>query len=253
MRALSSLELLQAWEQGLGLSGVERALILLEAACGDSQQEDLAKYSVGERDARLLTLREWTFGREVSAITCCPKCTDALELNFLVDDLRAEGAERTSTGPSTRPSAPLALEDGDYSLRFRLPNSHDLRALESASAVVVKAEQQILQRCLLEATCRGESIAVEQLPETMVAAVSERMTDADPQADIKLAVECCQCHHQWEEHFEIDSFFWTEINCWASRMLNEVHQLASAYGWSETEILGLSSLRRNLYLNLIAE
>jgi hypothetical protein len=251
MRALSSLELFQAWEQGLALSGVDRALILLDAACGDSPEVDLAQYSVGERDARLLTLREWTFGPEVSAVTHCPKCADALELNFRVDNLRAEGAERTSTGTSSRPSAPLALEDGDYSVKFRLPNSHDLRALQSASDVAVKADQQILQRCLLEATCRGESIAVEQLPETMVSAVSERMTEADPQADIELALECYQCHHQWDERFDIDSFFWTEIHAWASRMLNEVHQLASAYGWSETEILGLSSLRRNLYLNLI--
>jgi hypothetical protein len=249
MRALSSLELLQAWEQGLGLPGVDRALILLGAAGRDSPDNDPTQYSVGERDARLLTLREWTFGAEVSAVTRCPKCADALELNFRVDDLRAEGAERPSPGTP----APLELEDGDYSVKFRLPNSHDLRALQSASDVAVKADEQILQRCLLEVTCRGESIAVEQLPETMVAAVSERMTEADPQADIELAVECYQCHHKWDEQFDINSFFWTEIHAWASRLLNEVHQLASAYGWSETEILGLSSLRRNLYLNLIAE
>jgi hypothetical protein len=243
MRALSSLELLQAWEQGLSLSAVDRALCLLGAAYRDFPEEDPGQYSVGERDARLLTLREWTFGPEVSAVTHCPKCESALELNFRVDDLRAE----------ERIPAPLALEDGDYSVKFRLPNSHDLRALQSASDVVIKADEQILQRCLLEVTCRGESIRVDQLPEPMVAAVSERMTEADPQADVELALECYQCQHQWGEHFEIDSFFWTEIHAWASRLLNEVHQLASAYGWSETEILGLSALRRNLYLNLIAE
>jgi hypothetical protein len=249
MRALSSLELLQAWEQGIGVSGVDRALILLGAACRDSPEEDPARYSVGERDARLLTLREWTFGREVSAVTHCPKCGEALELNLRVDDLRAGGQERTST----RTSAPLALEDGDYRVKFRLPNSLDLRALQGASDTAVKVDEQILQHCLLEVTCRGENVAVEQLPETVVSAVSERMTEADPQAEVELALECYQCHHQWDERFDIDSFFWTEVHAWASRMLNEVHQLASAYGWSETEILGLSPLRRNLYLNLIAE
>jgi len=249
MQALSSRELLQAWEQRLGVSSVDRALILLAAAGRDSPEEDPAQYSMGERDARLLTLREWTFGADVSAVTRCSKCADALELNFRVDDLRAKGAEPIPI----RTAAPLAFEDGDYSVKFRLPNSHDLRALPSPRDVALKAEQQILQRCVLEATCRGESIAVEQLPEPMVAAVSERMTEADPQAHIELALECYQCHHQWGERFEIDSFFWTEIQAWASRLLNEVHQLASAYGWSEGEIMGLSSLRRNLYLNLIAE
>ncbi len=248
MRALLSSELLQAWEEGLGLSGVDRALILLGAAFRESPEEDPARYSVGERDARLLTLRELTFGPEVSAITHCPKCADALELNFQVDDLRVGKREPRSS----RGSTPLALESGDYSIKFRLPNSLDLRALRSTSDTAVKVDERILRRCLLEVTCKGESVAAEQLPETVMVAVSERMTEEDPQAEVELAMECYQCHHQWEERFDIDSFFWAEIHAWASRMLNEVHQLASAYGWSETEILGLSSLRRNLYLNLIA-
>jgi hypothetical protein len=245
MRALSTWELLQAWEEGIGASGVDRALLLLSAACKDSPEQDPAQYSVGQRDAQLLTLREWTFGPEVSAVTHCPKCADALELNFRVDDLRAGEPERTPE--------PLALEDGDYRVKFRLPNSLDLRALQGVGDGVAKPDEQILQRCLLEVTCKGESVSVEQLPETVVVAVSERMTKADPQAEVELALECYQCHHQWNEHFDIVSFFWTEIQAWASRMLNEVHQLASAYGWSETEILGLSPLRRDLYLNLIAE
>jgi hypothetical protein len=246
MRALSSCELLQAWEQGIGVSGVDRALFLLGAACKDSPEQDPAQYSVGERDAHLLTLREWTLGPEVSAVTHCPKCADALELNFRIDDLR--------TGRPERKPEPLALEDGDYRVKFRLPNSLDLRALQQgAGDSVAKPDEQILRRCLLEVTCKGESVSVEQLPDTVVVALSERMTEADPQAEVELAVECYQCHHQWAEHFDIASFFWTEIQAWARRILNEVHQLASAYGWSETEILGLSSLRRSIYLNLIAE
>ena len=183
MRALSSWELLRAWEQGIGASGVDRALLLLGAACKDSPEQDPAQYSVGERDAHLLTLREWTFGPEVSAVTHCPKCADALELNFRIDDLRAGGgAERTAE--------PLALEDGDYRVKFRLPNSLDLRALQGAGDSVAKPDEQILQRCLLEVTCKGESVSVEQLPETVVVALSERMTEADPQAEVELALEC---------------------------------------------------------------
>jgi hypothetical protein len=32
------------------------------------------------------------------------------------------------------------------------------------------------------------------------------------------------------------------------QVLDEVHELASAYGWSEEEILGLSSRRRRQYV-----
>ena len=37
----------------------------------------------------------------------------------------------------------------------------------------------------------------------------------------------------------------------ARRLLLDVHQLASAYGWSEMEILSLSATRRNAYLEMV--
>jgi hypothetical protein len=37
----------------------------------------------------------------------------------------------------------------------------------------------------------------------------------------------------------------------ARRLLIEVHSLASAYGWSETDILSMSEPRRALYLEMV--
>jgi hypothetical protein len=37
----------------------------------------------------------------------------------------------------------------------------------------------------------------------------------------------------------------------AKRLLAEVHLIASAYGWSEAEILGLSRARRDFYLDMV--
>ena len=42
-----------------------------------------------------------------------------------------------------------------------------------------------------------------------------------------------------------------EIHAWAKRTLREVHTLASAYGWSEREILSMSAVRRALYLEMV--
>jgi hypothetical protein len=82
-------------------------------------------------------------------------------------------------------------------------------------------------------------------------AVAERMAQADPQAEVQLALTCPACQHEWLATFDILSFFWIEINAWALRLLQEVHRLASAYGWRETDILGLSSWRRQFYLEMI--
>jgi hypothetical protein len=41
------------------------------------------------------------------------------------------------------------------------------------------------------------------------------------------------------------------VEDWASRLLLEVHALASVYGWSERDVLNLSPRRRRLYLDMV--
>ena len=62
MRALSTRELLDVWERGLAHDDERWALLVLEVACPESTAEELERLSIGERDARLLSLREWSFG-----------------------------------------------------------------------------------------------------------------------------------------------------------------------------------------------
>src|SRR5829696_9123583 len=108
MRALSASELLSAWERGLSQTPVERALGLLGAACADEPPEALARLSVGERDARLLTLREWTFGRQLTSVARCPGCGEQLEIGLSAADLRA-GPQGTREASAAAPE-PLTLK-----------------------------------------------------------------------------------------------------------------------------------------------
>ena len=78
-----------------------------------------------------------------------------------------------------------------------------------------------------------------------------RMGDADPQADVQLALACPGCRHEWSAPFDIATFFWSELKARAEMLLREVHELAAAYGWSENEILGLSAARRAAYLEIV--
>ena len=66
-----------------------------------------------------------------------------------------------------------------------------------------------------------------------------------------LSLSCPDCGHCWDVPFDIVSYFWGELHVWAQRVLREVHTLASAYGWREADILGLSPLRRELYLQMV--
>ncbi len=77
------------------------------------------------------------------------------------------------------------------------------------------------------------------------------MSEADPTANIYLALSCPTCDHQWDAPFDIVTLFWHELHAWAIRLLREVHQLALAYGWREADILSLSEPRRSFYLGLM--
>jgi hypothetical protein len=94
-------------------------------------------------------------------------------------------------------------------------------------------------------------VAVDLLPADVLGAVEDQMAAADPQADVRLALSCPACGHQWQEVFDIVSFLWGEVQAWALRLLREVHTLASAYGWSEADILALSPQRRQMYLEMV--
>jgi hypothetical protein len=77
------------------------------------------------------------------------------------------------------------------------------------------------------------------------------MADADPQADVRLALDCPACGHNFLAAFDVAAYLWSEVNAWAYRLLGEVHSLASAYGWREEDILAMSPWRRRVYLEMV--
>jgi hypothetical protein len=243
MRVLSPAELLDAWEHGLARRPEQRALALLGAACPEVPTDALARWSIGQRDGQLLTLREWTFGSRLSAVTTCPGCGEQLELTFDAADIR-------STLPSA-PSEGLSLSVDDYLVRFRVPNTLDV-AVSVDDGDVAAIRQALLERCVGEARRGDESVAAADLPTSVIERVLAAMGEADPQADVELALQCTACKLEWLATFDIVAFFWSEIQSWAYRILHDVHVLASAYGWREEEILALSPWRREFYLEAVA-
>jgi len=212
---------------------------MLAVSSSDST-EGVAVLSVGERDRRLLQLREWVFGSELGSVANCESCGEQLE--WTVD----------TTSLLTAPAALTegALRHDKYEVTFRLPNTLDLEAVaQTADADVGRAV--LLQRCVTSASKGGVEVGPGELPETLTAALAEQMAAVDPQADVQMDLTCPACGHRWQALFDIESFFWTELQSWAQRILSEVHMLACAYGWRETDILELSAWRRQFYLGML--
>ena len=244
MDRISAAGLLEAWERGRHSSPGERGLLLLAVANPEAPSEILATWSIGQRDAALLAMRERIFGPQLKGLASCPQCDETLEMQFTVADILA------SARPA--PSSTLGLAMEGYRVTFRLPNAGDVAALAGVKGQPV-SDRWLLERCIIESWREDAPCAVVNLPDKMLEAMTVAMAEADPQAEVELLLRCLMCGNQWLAPFDVVSFLWREIDAWATRVLREVHQLASAYGWSERDILALSPWRRRYYLELIAE
>ena len=213
----------------------------------------LAGITIGERDARLLMLRQALFGFRMTSTTKCPACSERLEWESNVSDLlvrQVDPPPDCASGASQRAADLLEITVEKYRIKCRLPNSDDLffSAGQTDARVMRK---QLIERCLIEATTEdGESMSFDQLSETALQAVVEKMETADPQANLQINLSCPACGHCWAVIFDIVSYLWAEIDAWAQRMLRTVHLLAKRYGWREVDILAMSPMRRQIYLEM---
>lgn len=237
MGVLSPSVLLNACDEGIAQSAPARAVTLLTAAWPEFSAAQWAAASIGERDRALLRLREDLFGPRLDATVACPACGERLELAFTPEDITAPYL------PSSEETWQLSV--AGYDLSYRLPATADLLAIGAGGS-----RAALLNRCV-EARRTGEIVQAAELPEAVSRAVSEAMAHADPQADVRLSLDCPACSHQWSAVFDILSFLWGEVEDWALETVREVHALASAYGWSERDILSLSLRRRRMYLDML--
>jgi hypothetical protein len=125
-------------------------------------------------------------------------------------------------------------------------------AIVSETEDAAAAQTALLDRCVLEARLEDRQVEAKELSSEVTSAIARRMGEVDPQADVQLDLSCPACGRRWQALLDIENFFWTELNAWAKKILSEVHVLASAYGWGEADIVNLSPLRRQYYLDLVS-
>jgi hypothetical protein len=235
MRTLAQVDYLALWESGRRLHPIDQGLLAVQTAFPETRGESVADWPLGRRNRALAELQCACFGPTLSGWTVCRQCGEKLE--FRVD---GEALAQTAAGDATEPVS----IDGR---RFRLPTSRDLaRIAELPDAA--SAARHLLELCLLS---RDEGEAAHAWSEQELDSAGERLALADPLAEVLLHFQCPVCNQSFEESLDLAVFLWSEFEGRAKRLLFDVHTLASAYGWSEAEVLALSPARRNFYLEMV--
>jgi hypothetical protein len=235
MRALSSSDFLDLWERGFHLHPLDQGLLVLGAAVPGESYESLADWPFGRRNRALAQLGLGCFGPNPGAWTSCTRCGEKLEVEVDFRNLVNGAMENGS-----RHGEPIVVKGRS----FRLPTSRDL-ALAAEETDVRSAAVRLVTTCAVEAG-NTPLWSDEDLEE-----VGEGMALADPMAEITFHFSCPACGNEGNAALDIASFIWEEIAARARRLIFEIHCLASAYGWTEGEILALSEHRRALYLEMV--
>jgi hypothetical protein len=238
MRALCNEEFLELWENGRRLHPLDRALLAIQATFPEAAEEKLADWPIGRRNQALAQVRTLYFGRQMQGWTVCEQCGEKLEFELdcgsLLERQQDHGAQTVHLKGCT----------------FRLPTSRDLARIADVREVGA-AVRRLVEGCRLmraEESGEGTDAAWSQAE---IEELGEKMALADPLAEIALSLECPVCKGVCEEALDLPAFLWGEVEARARRILQEVHTLASSYGWHEAEILALGDTRRAMYLQMV--
>ena len=248
MRALLASDIVYAWEAGQLKHPVDRALLLLALALPACSPALLGSLTIGQRNRQLLLLRQKTLGATAQCFVQCPHCGEKLEFTLDLSAMLPTAME-APLEPGELSEHIHTLSVDTFTLSFRVPTSIDLASIIH-SVDAQEGSHLLIERCVAQATQDDQPIIVASLPENVLQALAEAVIEHDPLAEIECALICPACQQHWTTLFDIVSFFWTELDALAKRLLRDVHTIASAYGWRESDILALSAARRQYYLRV---
>ncbi len=209
-------------------------MLALGAAVPDAPEETLADWPLGRRNMALAQLRCASFGPRLLGWTACSRCGEKLEVEF---DARLLSDDPPNQGQGLE--EPIVVNGRS----FRLPTTRDL-------ANAARETDARLAAIRLVESCHLNAEGAPAWTDEDLEQIGQKFALADPLAETRLTLRCPVCENEWEENLDIVSFLWREIEARARKLLFEIHALASAYGWTEADILSLSDRRRTLYLEL---
>lgn len=224
--------LLSVWEQGARRHPVDRALLLVSLAPTQVPAGQLADLPLGKRNAALMALQRAHFSARLPAWLDCPGCGERMEFEL-------DAAQLPPSGSETAGSVDVAGH------RFACPTSRHLARLAAGNDDAEVAARHLLLDCAQDADALPrDDAALGELLQQVEAAIET----ADPWASIVLDVRCPACGQQDEADFDVAAYLWSQIEQRARQLLDDIHALAQAYGWRESDILALGETRRAAYL-----
>ncbi len=213
--------------------------------CPELGEETRGAATLDRRLRALLQIVRETQGDRLTWMADCanPDCGHDMELELSVSQLLStpEPAERFAWS-----AVP------DCTLELRLPTGHDQIEWRLATATDADVEGEGLALRLataLVSSVNGQPPPSDwSLPDEWLPALDAVFRERDALASLELQVSCPWCGNESALEPDLEALALTRLAAEQKRVLEEIHQLASAYHWTEADVLALPRRRRSFYL-----
>jgi hypothetical protein len=208
--------------------------VLLHAVGAVEDLSDALDLPLGVAAAAAAALYAATFSGAVQTVLACSTCGALLDLTVPL----AAAAE-----PPDRDSATVHV--ASRTVVVRAPTTRDL--LVAAAAADPCAA--LLGCCVSESD--GSAVDAADLPADLRGAVDAVAEELSGPASLLVSATCPECADTVRGSVDVVGLLWERIHLAAPSVLVEVAELAAAFGWREPDVLALSPLRRQAYLDLV--
>ncbi|MHA7291344.1 hypothetical protein ACX80V_17110 [Arthrobacter sp. MDT3-24] len=190
---------------------------------------------IGDVDLLVVWDRRQRRGDTMVAEGRCVRCLEPVDVRFSLAAYAAHHRPRPSRRAEPVGDGWFRLRNG--SAEFLVPTASDVLAVEAS----LDARAALLARCVrgpvTPATVRSIGAAMARLAPTLHAAV---------------AGTCPECGGAFELEVDARELCMAELRRDAITVYDDVNLIATAYGWSQDDILALPSARRRRYAGTIA-
>jgi hypothetical protein len=235
--------------QDLGLdfaqTGRPQLIDAVLGCCLQPAAQQPSAWTLDRRVRGLLTVLRETQGDRLTWMTRCPiqGCGHEMELELSVSQLLStpEPVERFSWSAAA-----------DCTLELRLPTGRDQMEWRGAAATDAEGAGEGLALRLataLVSSVNGEPPSAQwRLPDEWLPALDAAFGERDALASLALRVSCPWCGNESVLELDLEALALSRLAAEQKRVLEEIHRLASAYHWTEAEVLAVPRQRRSFYL-----
>jgi hypothetical protein len=195
---------------------------------------------VGDRVAALMAIAALTGGGTLSIAVQCPAqaCRDELELEITWDEIRAVAA--------TTADGPFEVDADGLRYVMRRPTALDQEAWVIALS---RGDQLDAGTVVSRLVVDGP---LDRLTDARVAALEAALNEHDPLVTFEVSVVCSTCGVTTPRELSLVAVGAAVLRAQQAALLDDIHYLAHAYGWSEAAILAIPAWRREAYRSRIA-